>query len=113
MIISCTLQYIENWLEALTVSSQIANNVLLMRLPLTSANENSYFIQHNNSGVYGLSGSSWPIVLFSRDLFMDEIQNKFNVIFQLSDSEEIFPFKGTYFPMTTMFLKNKKLISPN
>jgi putative methyltransferase (TIGR04325 family) len=69
VIISCTLQYIENWEEILTVSSQITKNVLLMRLPLTDAEDHKFFIQHNNSGIYNLSRAKWPIILFSKSFF--------------------------------------------
>jgi putative methyltransferase (TIGR04325 family) len=107
VIISCTLQYIENWEEILTVSSQITKNVLLMRLPLTDAEDHKFFIQHNNSGIYHLSRAKWPIILFSKSFFFNTVQKIFDIVFELSDTEENYEFGGKDFPMTSLLLKSK------
>jgi len=108
VIISCTLQYIENWKEVLTTSSRIAENILLMRLPLTDANKHNFFIQHNYAGVYSLSKSSWPITLFSKNLFLKEIQKIFNIVFELTDTEENYIFKDKTFYVNSLLLKTKE-----
>jgi len=108
VIISCTLQYIKDWKDILTISSRITKNVLLMRLPLTDADEHNFFIQLNNSEVYGLLNNSWPIILFSKKLFLEEIRNNFEIVFELNDHEESYPFKGKNFHMNSLLLKTKE-----
>jgi putative methyltransferase (TIGR04325 family) len=108
VLISCTLQYTNNWKEVLVTSSQIAKNILLMRLPLIDVDDHHVFIQHNYSGVYGLSHASWPIILFSKTLFLKEIKKLFDIVFELTDSEENYPFKGKNFPMNSFLLKSKE-----
>ncbi len=109
VIISGTLQYIENWEEILAVSSQITKNILLMRLPLTDAKDHKYFIQHNNSGIYHLSRAKWPIILFSKSLFVKAVQKISDIVFELSDTEENYVFGGKNFPMTSLLLKSKEI----
>ena len=101
------MQYIENWKEVLTTSSKIAENILLMRLPLTDANKHNFFIQHNYTGVYSLSKSSWPITLFSRNLFLKEIKKIFNIVFELTDTEESYILNDKTFLMNSLLLKTK------
>jgi putative methyltransferase (TIGR04325 family) len=108
IIISCTLQYANDWKEVLALSSRIAKNVLLMRLPLTDADEHNFFIQLNNSDVYSLLNTSWPIVLFSKKLFLKEIRKNFEIVFELNDNEESYPFKGRNFPVNSLLLKTKE-----
>jgi putative methyltransferase (TIGR04325 family) len=108
VIISCTLQYTKDWKDVLTISSRIANNVLLMRLPLTDADKHNFFIQHNNSKFYRELDTSWPIILFSKKLFLKEIRKNFEIVFELNDSEENYPFKGRNFPMNSLLLKSKE-----
>jgi len=111
VIISGTLQYTNDWKEVLVTSSRVAKNILLMRLPLTDAADHHVFIQHSYSGVYGLSHSSWPIILFSKTLFLKEIKKLFDIVFELTDYEENYPFKGKNFPMNSLLLKSKKVIN--
>jgi len=107
VIISGTLQYIENWEEILTVSSQLTKNILLMRLPLTDAEDHKFFIQHHNSGIYHLSRAKWPIILFSKSLFFNTVQKISDIVFELSDTEENYAFGGKDFPMTSLLIKSK------
>jgi hypothetical protein len=44
----------------------LANNTQIMRLPLSTASKNGFYIQHNEIGVYGLSHASYPFMMFSR-----------------------------------------------
>jgi len=108
VIISGTLQYIENWDKILTVSSLITKNVLLMRVPMTGADNHEFFIQSADAEVYGLSHASWPMIFFSRDLLLKEIQNKFKIVLELTDTEESFPFEGEKLFMHSLLLKIKK-----
>jgi hypothetical protein len=79
-----------------------------MRLPLTDADEHNFFIQLNNSDVYSLLNTSWPIVLFSKKLFLKEIRKNFEIVFELNDNEESYPFKGRNFPVNSLLLKTKE-----
>ena len=107
VLISCTLQYIKDWKEVLATSSKIAENILLMRLPLTDASEDNFFVQHSHAGVYGLSRASWPITLFSRNLFLKEIKKIFNIVFELTDTEESYIFNDKTFLVNSLLLKTK------
>ena len=107
VIISCTLQYIKDWKEVLATSSKIAENILLMRLPLTDSSEDNFFVQHSPAGVYELSRASWPITLFSRNLFLKEIKKIFNIVFELTDTEESYIFNDKTFLMNSLLLKTK------
>jgi len=69
IIISCTLQYTQNYREILKISSKITKHTLILRLPLTNSRKNNYFIQHNPSGTYNLSNANWPIIFFLRIYF--------------------------------------------
>ena len=109
IILSCVLQYTNNWRKILTMAGKISNNILIMRLPLIDSNKNKYFVQHNKDKVYGLSQASWPLMLFSKKLFTKEIQKTFKIIFKLTDSEENFPCNGKNYPMNTLLLETKKL----
>jgi hypothetical protein len=64
ILISGTSQYVENWREILQISSMLASNTQIMRLPLSPASKNSFYIQHNETGVYGLSHASYPFIMF-------------------------------------------------
>lgn len=68
-VISCALQYLENWEEILKTAGENSDNILIMRAPLVRSSEHRFFIQKNNVGIYGKSQSSWPFIMFSRDLF--------------------------------------------
>ena len=107
VIISCTLQYTKNYKEILEVSSKIAEHTLILRLPLTNSKMNNYYIQHNPSGTYSLSNANWPITFFSKNLFLNEIEKNFKIVFHITDSEEDFVFKGSVFPMNTLLLTSK------
>ena len=109
VIISCTLQYTKDWKDVIHISSRIAKNVLLMRLPLTDADEHNFFIQLNTSENYCVLNTSWPIILFSKKLFLEEIRNYFEIVFELNDNEESYPFKGRNFPMNSLLLKTKEV----
>jgi hypothetical protein len=58
VLISGTLQYTKNWKQLLKISSRVAKNTLIMRLPLSPENRNTFFIQHNENGIYGSSHAS-------------------------------------------------------
>lgn len=107
VMISGTLQYIENWKEILTLSSQITKNVLLMRLPITDTDDHKFLIQNANSEVYGLSHASWPIIFFSRNLLLKEINKMFEIVFELTDTEESFPSHGKKIFMHSLLLKTQ------
>ena len=107
IIISGTLHVVENWKEILTLSSQIADNVLLMRVPMTDADKHEFLIQNASAEVYGLSHASWPIIFFSRGLLLKEIQNMFEIVLELTDIEESFPSHGKKFFMRSLLLKTQ------
>jgi putative methyltransferase (TIGR04325 family) len=112
VLISGTLQYTENWREILQISSVLAKNTQIMRLPLSIASKNSFYIQHNETGVYGLSHASYPFIMFSRVEFINEIAINFNISMQLIDSDENYPYLGKNYPMNTLFLNSKNFL-PN
>jgi len=107
IIISCTLQYTEKWSEVLKLSVKNAPYVLLMRVPLIDSLNNEIFIQHTTTGLYGESSSSWPVIFFSRDRFIDEINQLSKIEFSGVDYEESFPFNGKKYFMNTFLLASK------
>jgi len=114
VLISSTLHYTKDWKKVLKTSSRVAKNILLMRLPLNDANKHSFFIQHNNTGVYGLSKASWPFIFFSKSLFLKEMQEMFDIVFELIDTSENYPFKNSNYPVYSLLLKTRKSLTlPN
>jgi putative methyltransferase (TIGR04325 family) len=107
IIISGTLHFLENWKEILKLSSRIAKNVLLMRVPMTDADDHEFLIQNANAEIYGLSHASWPIIFFSRGLLLKEFQNMFGIVLELTDIEESFPSHGKKFFMHSLLLKTQ------
>jgi putative methyltransferase (TIGR04325 family) len=110
ILISGTLQYVENWRGLLQISSMLANNAQIMRLPLSPASKNSFYIQHNETGVYGLSHASYPFIMFSRVEFINEVEINFNISMQLIDSDENYPYLGKNYLMNTLFLNSKNFL---
>jgi putative methyltransferase (TIGR04325 family) len=104
-VISCALQYLENWEEVLTTAGRNSENILIMRAPLVRSSEHRFFIQKNNVGLYGKSQSSWPFIMFSRDLFEQKLASLGEIVIFASDSEETFPFAGELIPMSTILVK--------
>ena len=103
IIMSCTLQYIQNWQEVLTASLKNAKYVLIMRLPLIKSLKDEYLIQRTTTGLYGKTESSWPVIFFSRTRFIANLEKTATIKFSAKDYEESFPFKGeTYFYETFM-----------
>jgi putative methyltransferase (TIGR04325 family) len=107
IIISCTLQYTEKWIEVLKLSLQNAPYVLLMRVPLIDSLNHEFLIQHTTTGLYGESSSSWPVIFFSRNRFMDQINELSKIEFSGVDYEESFPFNGKKYFMNTFLLASK------
>jgi putative methyltransferase (TIGR04325 family) len=107
VIISGTLQYISNWKEILNMARSVSKYVLVMRLPLIDTSEHKYYVQHFKEGIYVKSQASCPIILFSKNLMMKEIQTSYEIIFQSSDTQETIPFNGNQFPLITLLLKLK------
>ena len=104
-VISCALQYLENWEEILTTAGKNSENILIMRAPLVTSSEHRFFIQKNNVGIYGKSQSSWPFIMFSRDLFEKKLTSLGKIAIFASDSEETFHFDGELIPMSTILVK--------
>lgn len=107
IIISCTLQYTEKWIEVLKSSLQNAPHVLLMRVPLIEGLNNEFLIQHTTTGLYGESSSSWPVIFFSRNRFIEQIKKLSEIEFRGVDYEESFPFSGKRYFMNTFLLASK------
>ena len=107
IIISCTLQYTEKWVEVLKLSLQNAPYVLLMRVPLIDSLNNEFFIQHTTTGLYGQSSSSWPVIFFSRNRFIDQLNELSKIEFSGVDYEESFPFNREKYFMNTFLLASK------
>ncbi len=107
IIISGALQYTEKWSEVLKLSVKNAPYVLLMRVPLIDSLNNEIFIQHTTTGLYGESSSSWPVIFFSRNRFIDEINKLSKIEFSGVDYEESFPFNGKKYFMNTFLLASK------
>jgi putative methyltransferase (TIGR04325 family) len=106
-IISCTLQYLENWDEILETALFNSKFVLLMRIPLISAKQNMVYVQTPRSGLYQDTNASWPIRFFSRDKFISKLEQSSELIFSTYDPEETFSFDGTSHPLETYLLKSK------
>ena len=103
IIISCTLQYMQNWKEVLTTSLKNAKYVLIMRLPLIKSLKDEYLIQRTHTGLYGKTESSWPVIFFSRTGFIANLEKTAIIKWSAKDYEESFPFKGeTYFYETIL-----------
>jgi len=107
IIISCTLQYTKKWLEVLKLTLQSAPYVLLMRVPLVDSLNNEFLIQYTTTGLYGQSSSSWPVIFFSRNRFIDQLKRLSKIEFSGVDYEESFPFKGKKYFTNTFLLASK------
>lgn len=106
-IISCALQYIDNWKDILETAFCTSKYVLLMRIPLIESKEHQVFVQTPGSGLYFDSNASWPIRMFSRKRFMQNLEKVSEFIFSAYDPEETFPFGGKVIPVETFLLKSK------
>jgi putative methyltransferase (TIGR04325 family) len=106
-IISCSLQYLENWEEILRIAGVNSEYILIMRTPLVPAPAHEFFIQKNDTGIYGASQSSWPFIMFSKDLFEKKLALLGKIIISASDDEETFPYEGIIYPMSTFLVKCK------
>jgi putative methyltransferase (TIGR04325 family) len=106
-IISCTLQYLDNWEDVLEAAFIASKYVLLMRMPLIHSNQHKVYVQTPGHGLYVDTSASWPIRLFSRKDFMLNLERMSEVVFSTYDPEETFPFEGGIFPLETFLLKSK------
>ncbi len=106
-LLSCFIQYVDNWEDSLSSIGAKSDYLLLMRVPLVESNNHREFVQHLFSEVYGKSKASWPIRLFSENEFMRFISERFKVLYSGYDNEETIPFEGTDYPLRTLFLKKK------
>jgi putative methyltransferase (TIGR04325 family) len=104
-IISCALQYLENWEEVLVTASKNSNYILIMRTPTVLSPEHKYFIQKNNTGIYGKSSSSWPFIMFSKSLFEEILSKLGDVVIFCTDPEEVFPFNRRSISMSSYMIK--------
>jgi len=107
IIISCTLQYMQNWQEVLTTSLKNAKYVLIMRLPLINSLKDEYLIQRINTGLYGKTESSWPVIFFSRTEFIANLEKTATIKWGAKDYEESFSFKGETYLHETFLLQRK------
>lgn len=106
-LLSCFIQYVDEWRETLDSIGEKSEYLLLMRLPLIDSPNHREFVQHLFSDVYGRSHASWPIRLFSEYEFIKFISERFVVIYSGYDHEETIPFEGRDYPLRTLFLKKK------
>ncbi len=106
-LLSCFIQYVDNWEDTLSSIGAKSEYLLLMRLPLVESNTHREFVQHLFSDVYGKSKASWPIRLFSENEFMRFISKSFEVVYSGDDKEETIPFEGRDYPLKTLFLKKR------
>jgi putative methyltransferase (TIGR04325 family) len=104
-IISCSLQYLEDWEEILRIAGENSKHILIMRTPLAPIPAHKFFIQKNDTGIYGASQSSWPFTMFSKDLFERKLASLGKIIISASDYEETFPYDGNFYPMSTLLVK--------
>ena len=107
IIMSCTLQYMQNWQEVLTTSLKNAKYVLIMRLPLINSLKDEYLIQRINTGLYGKTESSWPVIFFSRTEFIANLERTGIIKWSAKDYEESFLFKGKTYLHETFLLQRK------
>lgn len=106
-IISCTLQYIEDYYAELEFLKSRSQYTLIMRVPIIDCQENKIFVQTFSEGIYAKSNSSWPIRFFSKTQFDEDLQKLFDVIFVSYDYEETIPFGDSLLPVQTFLLKSK------
>lgn len=106
-LLSCFIQYVDDWDEVIKSLYEKSKYLLLMRVPLIPSKRHREFVQHLHSDSYGKSKASWPIRLFSEKKFMEYISEDFQIIFSGVDYEETFPFEGIQYPMRTFFLRIK------
>jgi putative methyltransferase (TIGR04325 family) len=106
-IISCAIQYLDEWEDVLETAFSTSKYVLLMRVPLIDSNEHQVFVQTPGSGLYLESNASWPVRMFSRKKFTENLEKVSELIFSTYDPEETFPFEGSVFPLETYLLKSK------
>jgi hypothetical protein len=78
-----------------------------MRVPLIDSNEHQVFVQTPRSGLYFESNASWPLRMFSRKKFIQNLEKASELIFSSYDPEETFPFGSGVFPVETYLLKSK------
>jgi putative methyltransferase (TIGR04325 family) len=105
-IISCALQYLENWEEVLVTASKNSDYLLIMRTPIVLSPVHNYFIQKNDIGIYGKSGSSWPFIIFSKNLFEEILSRLGDITIFCTDSQEVFPYNKRNIPMSAYLLKS-------
>ena len=106
-IISSAIQYLDNWKDILETAFSTSKYVLLMRVPLIDSNDHQVFVQTPGTGLYLDSKASWPVRMFSRKKFIQNLENLSEFIFSTYDPEETFPFEGEVFPVETYLLKSK------
>ena len=104
-IISCALQYLENWEEVLVTVSKNSDYLLIMRTPIVLSPVHNYFIQKNDIGIYGKSSSSWPFTMFSKNLFEEILYNLGDVVIFCTDPQEVFSFNKRNVSMSAYLLK--------
>jgi putative methyltransferase (TIGR04325 family) len=96
-IISCTLQYLDNWKDVLETALTASKYVLLMRIPLVDSEDHEVFVQTPGSGMYHDSNASWPMRMFSRKIIMSNFEEISEIVFSTYDPEETFPFNSNFF----------------
>ena len=107
IILSCTLQYMQNWQEVLTASLKNAKYVLIMRVPLIKQLKDEYLIQRATTVLYGKTKSSWAVIFFSRTRFIANLEKTATIKWMAKDYEESFPFKGETYFCETFLLQRK------
>lgn len=104
-IFSCVLQYLKNWDETLLKASKNSRYILVMRAPVVQSLRHNFFVQKNDSGVYGKSESSWPFIMFSKALFEQTLNDLGEIVMFCKDPQEVFPFGKRNTSMSSYLIK--------
>ena len=89
ILISCTLQYIENWSQVVLESASNCQFLFLMRLPILEGNQHKFGVQRIFRKSLGKSfDASVPCHFFGASEIFDQISTEMNPVYKLVYHDE-------------------------
>jgi len=104
VLLSCTLQYLENPIKIVKKWAKCCNYMVIMRVPFIDEDKNVATKQVLENGIYP-DGSSWPAWFFSRNLFLHMIEEVGEIVYQWVTPSEKLLFEGSDVVMEGMLVK--------
>ena len=101
ILISCTLQYVENPYALMEKILEISAPKIVMRIPLISTENDIATVQDFGKigGYAGLKAISWPMWWFSRTKFIQYIEKTSTIDFQWITDSESYRFMDNDIPL--------------